>query len=341
MNRLFNNHPSNDVVIVGIWGMGGIGKTTIAKAIYNEIGRSFEGRSFLANIREVWEQENGQVSLQQQLLYDIYKTTKMKIHSIESGKSIMKERLCHKRILLRLDDVNKVDQLKDLSGSREWFCHGSRIIITTRDKHILKVLKVDYVYIMKEMDENESFELFNWHAFKQPSPKEDFSDLSRNVAAYSGGLPLSLEVLGSFLFDRRLSEWESTLEKLKRIPNRQIQKKLKISFDGLEYLEQDIFLDISCFFIGMDIYVVTNILNECGFFAEIGISVLVEQSLITVDKRNKLGMHDLLLDMGREIISERSPNVVEKRSRLWFHNDVLDVLSKHIVSTLNDNIFSL
>ncbi|XP_054780310.1 disease resistance protein RPV1-like isoform X3 [Prosopis cineraria] len=73
---------------------------------------------------------------------------------------------------------------------------------------------------------------------------------------------------------------------------------------------------------------VTQILNGCGVFADIGISVLKERSLVTIDRSNKLGMHDLLRDMGREIIREQSPKEPGERSRLWFHGDVQAVLSK-------------
>ncbi|MCH86949.1 TMV resistance protein N-like, partial [Trifolium medium] len=78
----------------------------------------------------------------------------------------------------------------------------------------------------------------------------------------------------------------------------------------------------------MDRNDVTLILNGCGLFAEIGISILVERSLVTIDDKNKLGMHDLLRDMGREIIREKSPEDLEERCRLWFHEDVLNVLSE-------------
>ncbi|KAI9104330.1 hypothetical protein K1719_022902 [Acacia pycnantha] len=54
---MLQNHQSKDVLMVGIWGMGGVGKTTVAKAIYNEIGRRFESRSYLPKIREVWDKE--------------------------------------------------------------------------------------------------------------------------------------------------------------------------------------------------------------------------------------------------------------------------------------------
>ena len=325
---------SNDVLLLGMWGMGGVGKTTIAKAIYNKIGRNFEGRSFLANIREVWKENAGKVNLQEQLLFDICKDMPTKIQSIECGKIILKDRLCHKRVLIVLDDVNALDQLNALCGSCKWFGLGSKIIITTRDRHILRGNRVNQIYVMKHMDENESIELFSWHAFKQASPEKDFAAISRNVVEYSGGLPLALEVLGSYLFDRGVTEWHCVLEKLKRIPNDQVQKKLKISYDALsDDTEKEIFLDIACFFIGMDRNDVILILNGCGLFAEIGINILVERSLVTIDHKNRLVMHDLLRDMGREIIREKSPEEPEARCRLWFHEDVLDVLSDQSVRT--------
>ncbi|KAI9085166.1 hypothetical protein K1719_032877 [Acacia pycnantha] len=330
--EMSESHPSNDVLFLGIWGMGGIGKTVIAKAMFNKIGQNFESKSFLSNIREVWKQDGGPINLQQLLLSDIYKTTKIKIRCVESGKNILKERLGQRQAFVVLDDVDEVEQLNALSGSANWFGHGSRIIITTRDEHLLRFLHVDadHVYRVMNMDKNESIELFSWHAFRQPSPREGFVELSRNIVAYSGGLPLALEILGSYLLDRGVIEWESVLDRLKKIPNDQIQKKLKISFDGLNYdMERETFLDISCFFIGMDRNDVTQILNASGFFADIGISVLVERSLVTIDEKNKLCMHNLLRDMGREIIREMSPKDFGKRSRLWFHDDVIDVLSKH------------
>ena len=325
---------SDDVLLLGMWGMGGVGKTTIAKAIYNKIGRNFEGRSFLANIREVWEENAGKVNLQEQLLFDICKDMTTKIQSIEFGKLVLKDRLCHKRVLILLDDVNTLDQLNALCGSHKWFGSGSRIIITTRDRHILCGNRVNKVFKMKHMDESESIELLSWHAFKQASPTKDFAEISRNVVDYSGGLPLALEVLGSYLFDRGITEWKSALDKLKRIPNNQVQEKLRISYDALnDDTEKEIFLDVACFFIGMDRNDVTLILNGCGLFAEIGISILVERSLVTVDDKNKLRMHDLLRDMGREIIRAKSPEELEERCRLWFHEDVLHVLSDQTVRT--------
>ncbi|KAI9085181.1 hypothetical protein K1719_032892 [Acacia pycnantha] len=318
---------SKDVIIAGIWGMGGIGKTTIAKAIYNEVGQGFEGTCFLTNVREVWKQNNGHVHLQEQLLSDILKSRRMAIPNIEVGKTLLKQKLSKKRVMVVLDDVSNENQLNALCGSWEWFGHGSRIIITTRDEHLLKILRVIHVYTMKELDDNDSLELFSWHAFKQAVPEQEFSELSRRLVSYSGGLPLALEILGSYLFDREILIWKSVLEKLQQIPNHQVNEILKISYDGLsDNTEKEIFLDICCFFVGKDKSYVTQILNGCGFYADIGIKRLIELSLIRVCYKNKLEMHNLLRDMGREIIREQSPKKPEKRTRLWSYDDVLDVL---------------
>ena len=326
--ELLNCQQSKDVLLLGILGIGGIGKTTIAKAIYNQIHRGFEGCCFLPNIREHWEQST---NLQEWLLSDIYKTSQIKIKSIDAGKIVLQQRLRYKKVLLILDDVDKLPQLRALCSSRDWFGPGSRIIITTRYEHLLKVLEVDNVFKMSEMDNDESVEHFSWHAFKQESPKEDFVEISRKMVAYCGGLPLAHEVIGSYLFGKGITQWERVLEKLKIIPNSEVHKKLKISFDGLDdNVQREIFLDIAFFFIGMDQNDVVHILNGCGLCVGDGISDLVHRSLITVDNKNKLGMHHLLRDMGREIIREQTLEP-EKRSRLWFHEEVLDVLTKQKV----------
>ncbi|XLS82338.1 hypothetical protein HN51_048169 [Arachis hypogaea] len=263
--ELLKDQQQENPLLLGIWGMGGSGKTTISKVIYNKLFRKFEGRCFLLNIREVWDQDNGILYLQQQLLSSIFKTTKIKVENIESGKSILEKRLGQKKILLVLDDVDKLEQLNSLAASRKWFCPGSIIIITTRDEHLLRCLRIDKLYSMKELNDKESIELFSWHAFKEPCPKEEFASLANEVVSYCERLPLALEVIGSHLFNRKVYEWRSVLNKLKTIPNNDVNKKLKISFDGLsDDRDREIFLDVAFFFIGMDKNDVIDILNGCG-----------------------------------------------------------------------------
>lgn len=79
---------------------------------------------------------------------------------------------------------------------------------------------------------------------------------------------------------------------------------------------------------------VIKILDGCGFYPIIGISILTQRSFVTIDHENKLRMHDLIQDMGREIVREKSPNFSGKCSRLWFHEDVLNVLRRNTVSDI-------
>jgi hypothetical protein len=300
----FLRQNARGVCLVGIWGMGGIGKSTIAKVIYNDLCYEFEDQSFVANIREVWEKDRGRIDLQEQLLSDILKTRKIKVLSVEQGKAMIKQRFRTKRILALLDDVSELEQFNALC-ERNSVGPGSIIIITTRDLCVLNILEVDFIYEAEGLNASESLELFCGHAFRKAIPTKDFLILSRYVVAYCGGIPLALEVLGSYLLKRRKEEWQSVLSKLEKIPNDQINEKLKISFDGLsDRMEKNIFLDVCCFFIGKDRAYVTKILNGCGLHADIGITVLIERSLIKVEKNKKLGMHALLRDMGREIVRE-------------------------------------
>lgn len=333
---MFIENQSSKACKIGIWGMGGSGKTTTAKSIYNQIRRTYDYRSFIENIRQVCEQDSkGYIHFQEQLLLDVLKS-EVKVHSTAAGTTLIEERLRGKRTLIVLDDVTKLEQVHALCGNRKWIGSGSVFIVTSRDIRLLHLLEVDYIYKVEEMNESESLELFSWHAFREVTPTHDFIELSRNVVSYCGGLPLALEVLGSYLHKRTKQEWKSVLSKLRIIPNDQVHKKLRISFDGLEdQMERDIFLDICCFFIGKERGYVTEILNGCGLHADIGITVLIERSLVKVEENNKLGMHDLVRDMGREIIRHSSPKDPGKRSRLWFHEDVLDVLTNNTVRTFS------
>ncbi|XP_068342986.1 disease resistance protein RPV1-like [Pyrus communis] len=317
---------SNKVIMVGIWGMGGLGKTTAAKAIYNQIHHKFQFKCFLADVRDITSQ-HGLVYLQGKFVSDILQLAKPQIISnVDAGITVIKHHLQRRRVLVIIDNVDKFDQLNAIAGSRDWFGPGSRVIITTRDEHLLKLLKVDKIYPAQKMNEKEALELFSWHAFENRCPDEGYYELSKKVVSYCGGLPLALQVLGSLLIDRGQAEWKNQLEKLKTIPEEEILEKLRISFRGLDVQQKAIFLDISCYFVGMDKDYVAKILDGCGFSTTIGISILRERSLVTVEENN-LMMHDLLQEMGRVIIYEEFPGHPEKCSRLWNPQVVTEVLT--------------
>ncbi|KAL3740393.1 hypothetical protein ACJRO7_021642 [Eucalyptus globulus] len=212
--------------------MGGIGKTTLAKTIYNMLFDQFEHHSFIADIRESWKR--GAHDLQNQLIFDL-SNQRNEVRNKDEGINFISSMFKDKKVLLLLDDVDKVDQVKCLAGNHDWFSLGSRIIITTRNKRILELAGVDHNYDLTELDHHQSLILFSKHAFRKDFPPSEFEDLTHEVVSTTGGLPLSLEVLGSSLCGKESKEWREMIKKLRKVPRIEVREKLRISYDALEY----------------------------------------------------------------------------------------------------------
>ncbi|CAL5340864.1 unnamed protein product [Camellia sinensis] len=327
---LWLQDESSDVGIVAICGMGGMGKTTIAKVLYNSNFSRFEGSSFLANIREILKQQDGLLRLQQQLLSDMLKGRKENLYIVDEGIVKIKNALCCKKVLVVLDDVDTSDQLDAILGMRDWLSQGSKIIITTRREQLLKAHEVCRVHKVEKLDNDESLELFSWHAFGKNRPIDGFIEDSERVVQYCRGLPLAIKILGSSLSGRSLNVWTSQLQKLKAIPNSEVIEKLKISYDSLQDdHDKNLFLHVACFFVGMDEDQVVTILDGCDFSTMVGIQNLIDRCLLTIDEHKKLVMHQLVQEMGREIVRQESPKEPGERSRLWNCKDSLNVLREN------------
>ncbi|KAI5314544.1 hypothetical protein L3X38_043720 [Prunus dulcis] len=248
LNRLYLTHEANylvgmdsrmremndllgvgvaDVRMVGIGGLGGMGKTTLAKAVYNSVNHKFEGSCFLGNVRKKSEAPRGLVKLQKTLLHDILGVKISSITDADLGVDIIRTRLGHKRVLLIIDDVDQLKQLKCLAGSSSWFGVGSRIIITTRDQHLLRT-GVDFIYQVKELEPDEAMELFHSKAFPTSRLRDDYQVLARRFVGYAQGNPLALTAAGSLLYGKGIDKWRSILERYERVAASNIQKILKI-----------------------------------------------------------------------------------------------------------------
>ena len=337
--ELLLDMESNDVCMVGIYGLGGIGKTTISKTVYNKIANLFEGSCFLENVRERSKINGDIIQLQETLLSKILQDRYLKVYNVFEGTNMVKERLRSKKVLLILDDVGDSKEVENLLGECKWFASGSRVIITTRDKQVLTTLGIDdRIHKLKKLSQCEAHELFNHHAFQTSKYREDYSELAEQIICYADGLPLALKIIGSDLCGKNIHEWKSALEKYKNIPHVKIQEILKISYDGLDTTEKDIFLDIACFFKNYNKDDVVNILGSCDLYPEYGIAKLIDKCLITL-KRGHLSMHDLLQQMGRKIVQHELEEL-EQRSRIWRYEDAHKLLIRNMVYILCFSIFS-
>ncbi|XP_070681464.1 disease resistance protein RPV1 isoform X2 [Malus domestica] len=326
---------TNTVRIVGIWGMGGLGKTTIARAVHDKIASRFEACCFLENFKEGF-MKHGKLHMQAQLLLSI-SNNKVGSSDISSkGFQVMLESLGQRKVLIVVDDVDELEQIEALLEEPHSFGGGSRIIITTRDSQLLSI--ADVIYNPKILSDSGALKLFRRHAFRKNQPTRDYDDLSNHVVEYAQGLPLALKVLGAFLGNKTIREWEDELEKIRKIPRRGIHDVLKSSFDGLDDKEKDIFLDIACFFKGMEKDCAARILEDCGFHPYTGIRVLIDRALITVSGEGELEMHDSLAEMGREIVRQECIKEPGRRSRLWSYEDVHHVLSQNTATKTVESI---
>ncbi|KAF5788862.1 putative TIR domain, P-loop containing nucleoside triphosphate hydrolase [Helianthus annuus] len=191
---------SDDVRIIGIKGIGGGGKTTLARAVFDHISSCFEGKSFVKNVREVSKgSSSGLKELQKQVLQDALDDQRIDVKSVSDGKNMMERMMGSRKVLVVLDDVDDIDQLEALAGKPTWFKSGSRIIVTTRDEHVLIASRVKFIHDVDLLSHEEAISLFSWYAFGREIPIQGYEELSEGVVVdYAAGLPLTIKVLGSF-----------------------------------------------------------------------------------------------------------------------------------------------
>ncbi|XP_058722609.1 disease resistance protein RPV1-like [Vicia villosa] len=342
VKSLLDKGSDEGVYMVGLYGTGGLGKSTLAKAIYNFIADQFEGLCFLHNVREN-SVKNNMKHLQEELLLKTI-DLEVKLRDVSEGIPIIKERLCRKKILLILDDVDNIKQLQVLAGGLDWFGRGTRVIVTTRDKHLLTSHEIKSVYEMEGLYGIEALELLRWVAFKNNQVPSSYEKILNRAVTYASGLPLAIKIIGSNLFGKSIEEWKNTLEGYEKIPNKEIQKILRISYDDLEEEEQSVFLDIACCFKGSRWAEVENILHaHYGHCIKHHVVVLAEKSLIKINSHwwpyVEVTLHDLIEDMGKEVVRQESPKELGERSRLWYYKDIIHVLKENIGTSKIEMIY--
>ncbi|CAI0393481.1 unnamed protein product [Linum tenue] len=213
------------------------------------------------------------------------------------------------------------DALKEVGELKGWH-------VTDKEGNIKVLTLVEgcWLYEVGEMSYEHSFELFCKHAFRMDSAPHDYATLSRDIVSTAGGLPLTIKVVGSLLFEEGKAFWEETLLRLRETSETEVLERLKISYDTLEYEAKEIFLDIACFYVGTDREIASYMWSDCRFYPISSINVLIQRSMIKVGDNNEFKMHDQLRDLGKEIVHEEDTEHPWMRSRIWLGDDTFQVL---------------
>ena len=325
------NQMGKTVGVVGITGTGGIGKTTLATHVYNE-QNNFICRSFLKDVKDA-NMEN----LKAKMVWDLLQEDMKKIGGFERCF----EQIKNKKIFVVIDDIVKRSQFDELIPDMNNLVGGSRVLITSRDQNLLNNIMRDagekLLYEVQVLSPSDSLQLFMKSAFHNDIPSPRLRELSTHIAKACGGLPLALEVIGGFLFDKKGDErlWNEAITTLHK--NEDVLDCLKLSYNSIGEVEQEMFLDIAFFLVGAPKEMALDFWNSDDLFSSAATTILcklIDRCLLKVDENGLLTMHDLLRDMGRDVVMKKSPRNEGEQSHLCNPSSVIKVLEQNKVTIL-------
>ncbi|KAH8957983.1 hypothetical protein BDL97_07G120300, partial [Sphagnum fallax] len=301
--------------IVALVGMGGIGKTTLSKYIYHMFHNHYEKSSFLEDVKSKHIKD-----VQRKLLQDLCDRKVHEHEDVDKYLDEIKQCMITKKVLVVVDDVDMTNNLQALQLVIDKHATNvdckSKVLVNCRNWQILKKhVKVSAKVDMALLDEEQAIELFMFHAFKNENHvTNDFKNISMEIIKACGGLPLSLEILGCYLYNvDDLEIWEDALCVLKAgrnitggNDNESLWKTLKISYDHLDEEHRNMFLDIACFFIGFNKKTICRIYGNIDGSSNPMFKLLnlKDRSLIKWAEDDNLYMHEQLRDMGQNIATD-------------------------------------
>ena len=203
----------NNVGLISIVGMGGLGKTTLARLVYNDdLAKNFELRAWVCVTED----------------FDVEKITKAILNSVlnsDASGSLdfqqvqrkLTDTLAGKTLLLILDDVWNENYCNwdRLRAPLSVVAKGSKVIVTTCNKNVALMMgAAKNVHELNHLSEDDCWSVFEKHAFEHRNINDhpNLESIGRKIVAKCGGLPLvAKELAGRLRSKQREAEWESVL----------------------------------------------------------------------------------------------------------------------------------
>ncbi|XP_047257852.1 disease resistance protein At4g27190 [Capsicum annuum] len=247
LNELLRLLEDDKVCIIGVWGTGGVGKTTLVKNLNNELLKNVPSSKLSfgvviwvtvpkppIDVRKIQEQIASRLNLKVD-----------KEGSVESIASKICERLEKETsFLLILDDVWEAINLDYVGVPQPEYPARSKVIITSRFLDVCKQMRTDVEMKVYTLDKDESWQLFAKNVGDIVN-LEQIHPLAKEIARECDGLPLAITVVGSSMRGKTKVElWEDALKSLSmsephsKVVEDKVYKVIKWSFDSLE--SQDI-----------------------------------------------------------------------------------------------------
>lgn len=304
--------------VVGLHGMGGIGKTSLANALFNQLRSRFGSRCCHAVVGKDAQSTDALAEIQNQVLDQLCKQPS-RSYNLDQNRCWLQQCLADIQVLLVLDNVWTETQLEALLVPVQ---PGSTVIVTSRSRELLQqhvprlsstnswtCLSVD------ELTPAQGLELFCQHAFNSSQAPQGREAQAAEAADRCRGLPLSLEVVGRFLANKREEHWPAALDRLRKaLPlgssnsDDRLWSALRLSCDDVDKETQTMLMDIACVLRGQEVQPAVCAWGDSAAIClenAINLSLVKAKPSYSFESSMVFDMHDQIRDMLRAMASEQ------------------------------------